>query len=57
MAECQIGIFAVVCRHTRVAHTAKRNPIVHDMHNRIVDTRAARRSMFEDMRAMAAEVV
>ena len=57
MAEYQIGIFAVVCRHTRVAHTAKRNPIVHDMHNRIVDTRAARRSMFEDMRAMAAEVI
>ena len=57
MAEYQIGIFAVVCRHSRVAYTAKRNPIVHDMHNRIVDTRAACGGMFEDMRAMAAEVV
>ena len=57
MAECQIGIFAVVCRHTRVAHTAKGDMVIDDVHNGVVDTRAACRSMFEDMRAMAAEVV
>ena len=57
MAEREERVFAVVARHTRVAHAPERNMVVHNVHNRVVDTSAARGSMVQDIVSIRSEVV
>ena len=57
MAKRKERVFAMVARHTRVAHAPERNMVVYNVHYRVVDTSAARRSMVQNIVFIRSEVV